>query len=46
MNSLCAKSEDEKNPTVETPKNIQLLAKMNELLEEQNKILTKNSAAK
>lgn len=46
MNSLRAKSEDEKNPTVETPKNIQLLAKMNELLEEQNKILTKNSAAK
>lgn len=46
MNSLRAKSEDEKNPTVETPKNIQLLAKMNELLEEQNKILIKNNAAK
>ena len=45
-NSLRAKSEDEKNPTVETPKNIQLLAKMNELLEEQNKILIKNNAAK
>ncbi|RXG15284.1 large conductance mechanosensitive channel protein MscL [Leeuwenhoekiella aestuarii] len=44
MNSLRAKSEDEKNPTVETPKNIQLLAKMNELLEEQNRILTKNNS--
>jgi len=43
MNSLRAKSEDEKNPTVETPKNIQLLARMNELLEEQNKILMKNN---
>lgn len=44
MNSLRAKSEDEKNPTVETPKNIQLLARMNELLEEQNKILMKNNS--
>ena len=46
MNTLRAKSEDEKNPTVAMPKNIQLLAKMNELLEEQNKILTKNNSAK
>ncbi|RXG23490.1 large conductance mechanosensitive channel protein MscL [Leeuwenhoekiella aequorea] len=44
MNSLRAKSEDEKNPTVETPKNIQLLARMNELLEEQNNILMKNNS--
>ena len=44
MNSLRAKSEDEKNPTVETPKNIQLFARMNELLEEQNKILMKNNS--
>ena len=44
MNSLRAKSEDEKNPTVETPKNIQLLARINELLEEQNKILMKNNS--
>lgn len=44
MNSLRAKSEDEKNPTVETPKNIQLLARMSELLEEQNKILMKNNS--
>ncbi|MFD2828064.1 large conductance mechanosensitive channel protein MscL [Leeuwenhoekiella polynyae] len=46
MNSLRAKSEDEKNPAVETPKNIQLLAQMNELLEEQNRILTKNNSTK
>lgn len=46
MNSLRAKSEDEKNPNVETPKNILLLAKMNELLEEQNKILKKNNYSK
>ena len=44
MNRLRAKSEDEKNPTVETPKNIQLLARMNELLEEQNNILMKNNS--
>tara|TARA_R110000751_G_scaffold67694_1_gene138054 strand:+ start:382 stop:834 length:453 start_codon:yes stop_codon:yes gene_type:complete len=44
MNSLRAKSEDEKNPTVETPKNIQLLARMSELLEEQNNILMKNNS--
>ena len=44
INSLRAKSEDEKNPTVETPKNIQLLARMSELLEEQNKILMKNNS--
>lgn len=39
MNALKAKSEDENNPTVETPKDIQLMARMNELLEEQNRIL-------
>ena len=39
MNTLKAKSEDEKNITVETPKNIQLMARMNELLEEQNNLL-------
>ncbi|MCC4212665.1 large conductance mechanosensitive channel protein MscL [Leeuwenhoekiella parthenopeia] len=39
MNALKAKSEDENNPTVETPKEIQLMARMNELLEEQNRML-------
>ena len=39
MNTLKDKSEDEKNPEVETPKDIQLMARMNELLEEQNRIL-------
>ncbi|PHR90604.1 MAG: large conductance mechanosensitive channel protein MscL [Leeuwenhoekiella sp.] len=39
MNSLKDKSEDEKNPEVETPKDIQLMARMNELLEEQNQLL-------
>jgi len=39
MNTLKAKSEDEKNPEVETPKDIQLMVRMNELLEEQNQLL-------
>ncbi|MFI8379695.1 large conductance mechanosensitive channel protein MscL [Leeuwenhoekiella sp. NPDC079379] len=42
MNSLRAKSEDHKDKTVETPKNIQLLARLNDLMEEQNKILSEN----
>ena len=41
MNTLKAKSEDEKNPEVETPKDIQLMVRMNELLEEQNRLLRK-----
>ena len=41
MNTLKAKSEDEKNPEVETPKDIQLMVRMNELLEEQNQLLRK-----
>lgn len=39
MNTLKDKSEDEKNPEVETPKDIQLMSRMNELLEEQNQLL-------
>ena len=46
MNSLKKQSEDEKNPAVETPKNIALLAKMNELLEEQNNLLKSNNLNK
>lgn len=46
MNSLKKQSEDEKNPAVETPKNIALLAKMNELLEEQNNLLKSNNPNK
>ncbi len=46
MNALKAKSEDENNATVETPKDIQLLVKMNELLEEQNQLLRKNTGGK
>ena len=39
MNTLKDKSEDENNPEVETPKDIQLMSRMNELLEEQNQLL-------
>ncbi|WGK64446.1 large conductance mechanosensitive channel protein MscL [Croceiramulus getboli] len=39
MNKLRNKGEDHKDKTVETPKDIELLAKMNELLEEQNALL-------
>ncbi|WP_055443582.1 large conductance mechanosensitive channel protein MscL [Lacinutrix himadriensis] len=44
MNRLRTKSHDEKDTTVATPKDIQLLAKLTDLMEEQNKLLkaTKN----
>ena len=43
MNRFRRKAEDPKNKTVETPKNIQLLSNLNDLLEEQNKLLRKGS---
>lgn len=39
INRLNKKAEDPKNKSVSTPKNIQLLANMNSLLEEQNELL-------
>lgn len=39
MNRFRKKAEDPQNKTVETPKNIELLSNLNDLLEEQNKIL-------
>ena len=39
INKLNKKAEDPKDQTVSTPRNIQLLTEMNELLREQNKIL-------
>ena len=39
INRLNQKAEDPKDKTISTPKNIQLLMDMNELLREQNKIL-------
>jgi len=41
MNRFRKKAEDPKNKTVETPKNIELLSNLNDLLEEQNEILRK-----
>lgn len=41
MNRLRKKSEDSKDETVVTPKDIELLSKLTELMEEQNKILEK-----
>ena len=43
MNKLRAKAEDPKNKVVATPKNIELLTQMNDLLKEQNELLRKNS---
>ena len=43
MNRLMKKAEDTKDATVVTPKNIELLTKLNDLMEEQNELLrTKN----
>lgn len=39
MNRVRDRGEDHKDPTVKTPKDIELLAKMSELLEEQNNML-------
>ena len=40
INRLNKKAEDPNNKSISTPKNIQLLIKMNALLEEQNRILS------
>ena len=42
INRLNKKAEDPSDKTISTPKNIQLLMDMNELLKEQNRILKKN----
>ena len=42
MNRLKRKSQDTKDKTVATPKDIELLSHLKELLEEQNKILKSN----
>lgn len=39
MNRFRKKAEDPKNKTIETPKNIELLSNLKDLMEEQNKIL-------
>ncbi|MDT0644084.1 large-conductance mechanosensitive channel protein MscL [Zunongwangia sp. F363] len=39
MNSFRKKAEDPKNKTVVTPKDIELLSNLNDLMEEQNKLL-------
>ena len=43
INKLNKKAEDPKDQTVSTPRNIQLLTEINELLKEQNKILKEKS---
>jgi len=40
MNKLIKKAEDTKDQTVETPKNIELLTKMTQLMEEQNELIS------
>ena len=43
INNLNRQAEDPKDQTVSTPKNIELLTKMNVLLEEQNRLLKKQN---
>ena len=43
MNRFRKKAEDPKNKTVVTPKDIELLSNLNELMQEQNELLRKNS---
>ncbi|MEY8847597.1 large conductance mechanosensitive channel protein MscL [Psychroserpens sp. XS_ASV72] len=43
MNRLKSKAEDPKNEGVSTPKDIELLSNLTELMEEQNALLRKNS---
>jgi large conductance mechanosensitive channel len=43
INKLNRQAEDPKDKTVSTPKNIELLTKMNVLLEEQNRLLKKQN---
>ena len=42
MNRFRKKAEDPKNKTIATPKDIELLSSLNDLLEEQNEILRKS----
>ncbi len=44
MNQLKNKAEDAKDVTVTTPKNIELLTKMTDLLEKQNELLSNNKS--
>ena len=46
INKLNKKAENPNDQTVSTPKNIQLLLEMNELLREQNKILKEKKISK
>lgn len=46
MNSMKKKAEDPKNKTVSTPKNIELMNRTNELLEQQNQFLKDLAANK
>ncbi len=43
MNKLRTRSHDTKDKTVTTPKDIELLSKLSDLMEEQNELLKKNS---
>jgi len=45
MNRLKDKSQDTKDKTVKTPKDIELLSNLNDLMEEQNKILSQQKKA-
>ncbi|OIQ24069.1 large conductance mechanosensitive channel protein MscL [Lacinutrix sp. MedPE-SW] len=46
MNRLRDKSQDTKDKTVKTPKDIQLLSDLTELMQEQNRLLKANSSTK
>ena len=45
-NRIKEKGDDEKDSSVKTPRNIELMVRMNQLLEEQNKLLTNNTSKK
>ncbi|NNK73018.1 MAG: large conductance mechanosensitive channel protein MscL [Desulfobacterales bacterium] len=46
LNKLKRKAEDHKDATVATPKNIELLTRLNELMEEQNQLLKEKGTEK
>ncbi|MCF4101716.1 large conductance mechanosensitive channel protein MscL [Gillisia sp. M10.2A] len=46
MNSFRRKAQDPKNKTVETPKDIQLLSDLTDLIQEQNELLKSNNSKK
>lgn len=46
MNRFRKKAENPKDKTVETPKNIELLSRLNDLMEEQNNILRDGGSSK